>query len=122
MPFTLITSREDDEKGAQVSIRLEPGLLDVVLHYLEENGVVVDERKPDVVRVAPAPLYNNYVDVWNFVQIFLDACWQAMKTVSTDVNGSEHGVGENPDSDFAEEGDEIESGERGTKAYGPNAK
>ncbi|KAJ5081736.1 Kynureninase [Penicillium alfredii] len=58
-PFTIITPSNPAERGAQLSLRLAPGLLDRVLHHLEENGVVVDERKPDVVRVAPAPLYNT---------------------------------------------------------------
>ncbi len=122
IPFALITPIEDKEKGAQISIRLEPGLLDVVLHHLEENGVVVDERKPDVVRVAPAPLYNNCVDVWKFVQIFLDACQQAAETRGTLINGSEKGVGQHLNSGIADNGEASESGERGTMAYGPNAK
>jgi kynureninase len=54
-------------------------LLDLVLKELDVNGVVVDERKPDVIRVAPAPLYNTFVEVWNFVQIFLGACRKAVK-------------------------------------------
>ncbi|KAJ6103674.1 hypothetical protein N7486_003896 [Penicillium sp. IBT 16267x] len=78
-PFTLITPSNPAERGAQLSLRLQPGLLDDVLHYLEENGVVVDERKPDVVRVAPAPLYNTYAEVWEFCQIFLQACREAIK-------------------------------------------
>lgn len=78
-PFTLITPSNLAERGAQLSLRLQPGLLDHVLHYLEENGVVIDERKPDVIRVAPAPLYNTYADVWEFCQIFLQACREAVK-------------------------------------------
>ena len=78
-PFTLITPSNPEERGAQLSLRLQPGLLDHVLHYLEENGVVIDERKPDVVRVAPAPLYNTYTEVWEFCQIFLHACREAVK-------------------------------------------
>lgn len=78
-PFTLITPSNPAERGAQLSLRLAPGLLDRVLHHLEENGVVVDERKPDVVRVAPAPLYNTYVEVWEFCQIFLQACRAAVQ-------------------------------------------
>jgi kynureninase len=78
-PFTLITPSNPAERGAQLSIRLQPGLLDHVLHSLEENGVVIDERKPDVVRVAPAPLYNTYTEVWEFCQIFLQACKDAVK-------------------------------------------
>ncbi|KAJ5368539.1 uncharacterized protein N7496_008299 [Penicillium cataractarum] len=78
-PFTLITPSNPAERGAQLSLRLQPGLLDHVLHYLEEHGVVIDERKPDVIRVAPAPLYNTYTDVWEFCQIFLQACREAVK-------------------------------------------
>ena len=78
-PFTLITPSNPAERGAQLSIRLQPGLLDHVLHSLEENGVVIDERKPDVIRVAPAPLYNTYVEVWEFCQIFLQACKDAVE-------------------------------------------
>lgn len=78
-PFTLITPSNPAERGAQLSLRLQPGLLDYVLHYLEENSVVIDERKPDVIRVAPAPLYNTYADVWEFCQIFLQACREAVK-------------------------------------------
>ena len=78
-PFTILTPKNPDERGAQLSVRLEPGLLDVILKELDSNGVVVDERKPDVVRIAPAPLYNSFVDVWEFSQIFLEACRKAVK-------------------------------------------
>ncbi|KAG9772990.1 kynureninase, partial [Aureobasidium melanogenum] len=67
--FDIITSREPEERGAQLSIRLSPGLLDSVLEHLEQEGVVVDERKPDVIRVAPAPLYNSFTDVFRFCQV-----------------------------------------------------
>ncbi|KAJ5408053.1 hypothetical protein N7509_001936 [Penicillium cosmopolitanum] len=78
-PFTLITPSNPAERGAQLSLRLKPGLLDKVLHHLEENGVVIDERKPDVIRVAPAPLYNTYTEVWQFCQIFVEACQKAVE-------------------------------------------
>ncbi|KAJ5176093.1 uncharacterized protein N7482_001970 [Penicillium canariense] len=80
-PFTLITPSNPGERGAQLSLRLQPGLLDHVLHHLKEKGVVIDERKPDVIRVAPAPLYNTYVDVWEFCQIFFQACREAVKAL-----------------------------------------
>lgn len=78
-PFIVITPDHQDERGAQLSVRLKPGLLDHVLKELDSNGVIVDERKPDVVRIAPAPIYNTFVDVWSFVQIFLQACQEAKK-------------------------------------------
>ena len=95
MPFTVITSTHVAERGAQLSLRLQPGLLDGILHSLEDSGVVVDERKPDVIRVAPAPLYNTYLDVWNFVQIFCEACRKAVQTRDTIANDVERdAVGE----------------------------
>ena len=76
--FTIITPTNPKERGAQLSLRLRPGLLDSVLESLEENAVVVDERKPDVIRVAPAPLYNTYAEVREFCRIFFEACIKAV--------------------------------------------
>ncbi|MCJ1306693.1 Kynureninase (L-kynurenine hydrolase) [Agyrium rufum] len=73
-PYQIITPHDPAQRGAQLSVLLEPGLLDGVLAELEDNGVVVDERKPDVIRVAPVPLYNSYADIWEFAQIFRTAC------------------------------------------------
>ncbi|KAL3425595.1 kynureninase [Phlyctema vagabunda] len=68
--YTIITPRDPQQRGAQLSVRLQDGLLDVVMKELEVRGVVVDERRPDVIRVAPAPLYNNFTDVVNFITAF----------------------------------------------------
>lgn len=53
-------------------------MLDHILEELEKHSVVIDERKPDVIRVAPAPLYNTFLDIWNFVQIFVAACGESV--------------------------------------------
>ena len=87
-PYQIITPSNRDERGAQLSVRLEPGLLDGVMAELEKEGVVVDERKPDVIRVAPAPLYNTYVEVWEFVKIFHKACQKVQAGQAKKVNGS----------------------------------
>jgi kynureninase len=76
--FSIITPRNPEQRGAQISVLLNPGLLDSVMESLEKAGVVVDERRPDVIRVAPAPLYNSYLDVFNFIQVFRQACEQAV--------------------------------------------
>ncbi|PWY73681.1 kynureninase [Aspergillus heteromorphus CBS 117.55] len=78
-PFSIITPSNPAERGAQLSLRLKPGLLDNVLETLEGNGVVIDERKPDVIRVAPAPLYNTYTEVWEFCRVFFEACEKAVQ-------------------------------------------
>ena len=73
-PYHIITPSNPHERGAQLSIKLNPGLLEGVLAELEAQSVVVDERKPDVIRVAPAPLYNTFEEVWLFVDIFRKSC------------------------------------------------
>lgn len=62
----VITPAEPGSRGAQLSIRLASGLLGAVMEGLRERAIVVDERKPDVIRVAPAPLYNSFVDCATF--------------------------------------------------------
>jgi kynureninase len=68
--FRIITPSDPSARGTQLSVLLKPGRLDTVSEMLEEAGIVADKRKPDVIRVAPVPLYNTYEDVWYFVQIF----------------------------------------------------
>jgi kynureninase len=77
--FDIITPRNSTERGAQLSIRLAPGLLDHVLEHLEHHGVVVDERKPDVIRVAPTPLYNSFMDVFQFGEVLESALSKAVE-------------------------------------------
>lgn len=62
-----ITPRDPAQHGAQVSIRVptEPFALNERL--FEEYRVLADARTPDVIRFAPAPLYNTYEDVWRAV-------------------------------------------------------
>ncbi|KAI6716331.1 kynureninase [Diplocarpon mali] len=77
--FDILTPKEPEARGAQLSLKLHPGLLDKVMLALEERGVVVDERRPDVIRVAPAPLYNTFTDCWDFVEAFKEALLVAVK-------------------------------------------
>jgi kynureninase len=77
-PYKIITPANPAERGAQLSVLLNPGLLDHIMEYVEDRGIVADERKPDVIRVAPAPLYNSYWDVHRFIAIFQDACKSAV--------------------------------------------
>jgi kynureninase len=39
-----------------------------VFDQLRENGIFADWREPGVIRVAPAPLYNTFEEVWHFSQ------------------------------------------------------
>ena len=64
----IITPSNANERGAQLSIRLKDA--DKTLYdQLLINGVIADWREPDVIRVAPVPLYNSYEDVFQFYKI-----------------------------------------------------
>ncbi len=64
----VITPRDADRRGCQLSLRVigadRRGRR--VLDRLEELGVVCDWREPDVIRVAPVPLYNRFEEVFDF--------------------------------------------------------
>ena len=63
----IMTPLDPDQHGAQLSLQIKNS--DRSLHKaLTDSGVVSDWREPDVIRVAPAPLYNSFQDVYNFVQ------------------------------------------------------
>ena len=57
-----------EERGCQLSIRVKNGNI-ILFDAIIEKGVVADWREPDVIRVAPIPLYNSYQDVFNFYSI-----------------------------------------------------
>lgn len=61
----ILTPRAVRRRGAQLSLRIDAHARDV-LERLTSQGVVADFRPPDVIRVAPVPLYNSYEDVYEF--------------------------------------------------------
>lgn len=71
--FRIITPGDPLERGTQLSLMLREGILEGVSKVLAEEGVVCDARKPDVIRVAPVPMYCRFEDVWRFVEIFKGA-------------------------------------------------
>ncbi|MBS1512451.1 MAG: kynureninase [Bacteroidetes bacterium] len=67
----VITPRMDADKGCQISIlMLQKGK--AVFEALLQNGVLSDWREPNVIRVAPVPLYNTFTDIYTFGQIIKD--------------------------------------------------
>ena len=57
------------ERGCQISIRVKNGNKEL-FDSITEKGVIADWREPDVIRLAPIPLYNSFKDVFNFYSIF----------------------------------------------------
>jgi kynureninase len=59
---TILTPREPEHRGAQLSIRVPDA--HARLAALEGQDVIGDLREPDIIRLAPAPLYNSWHDAW----------------------------------------------------------
>ena len=67
--FKIITPEDVAQRGCQLSIVMnENGKK--TFDALTQNGVIADWREPDVIRVAPVPLYNTFEDVYRFAEIF----------------------------------------------------
>lgn len=66
--FEIITPSDKTKRGAQLSI-LAHGKGKDLFDYISKEGVVADWREPNVIRIAPAPLYNNFEDAFRFGQI-----------------------------------------------------
>ncbi len=65
--ISIITPRNSKERGCQLSIQVKSANKE--LHNrLTAAGVISDWREPDVIRVAPAPLYNSFKDVFHFAE------------------------------------------------------
>ena len=68
--FSVITPREKERRGAQLSIRI-PRRGRELCERLAREGIIGDWREPDILRIAPVPLYNSYRDVFRFMQQFV---------------------------------------------------
>jgi len=65
--FEVMTPREPARRGCQLSLLVRDRPREVLAN-LEREGVVCDFREPNVLRVAPVPLYNTFHDVWRFAE------------------------------------------------------
>jgi len=66
--FEIITPSNQEERGCQLSVFLH-GEGRSLFDYLMKNGVITDWREPNVIRLAPVPLYCSFEDMYNFGQI-----------------------------------------------------
>ena len=64
----IITPSNEEERGCQVSmLMLKNGK--TIFNELTTQGVIADWREPNVIRVAPVPLYNNFENIFNLGKI-----------------------------------------------------
>ncbi len=66
--FTLLTPTHPKERGCQISLRVRSGAKELVA-ALQKAGIISDFREPDVIRVAPVPLYNRFSEVYKFAKL-----------------------------------------------------
>lgn len=67
--FTILTGMNPQERGCQLSIlMLHDGKK--IFNKLMKAGVIADWREPNVIRIAPVPLYNTFEEVYLFVEMF----------------------------------------------------
>ena len=66
----IITPSNSSERGCQLSLKIKGGKN--VYDYLKKNNIICDWRNPDVIRVAPTPMYNTHEEIFEFVKILKD--------------------------------------------------
>ena len=64
----IITPKDTNQRGCQLSI-VAHGSNKILFDKISEAGVVADWREPNVIRIAPVPLYNSFEDVYMFGEI-----------------------------------------------------
>lgn len=66
--FEIITPSNPEERACQLSVFLH-GEGRNLFDYLMTNGVITDWREPNVIRLAPVPLYTSFEDMYDFGQM-----------------------------------------------------
>ncbi len=71
-----LTPAQSERRGCQLSLRVAGGRTRgrALFEHLVARGIIGDWREPDVIRVAPTPLYNRYIDAWKLVDAI--AAWR----------------------------------------------
>jgi kynureninase len=72
----IVTPADPMRRGCQLSLRVVGGRARgrALFEHLQSRGIIGDWREPDVIRVAPTPLYNRYIDAWRLVEAI--AVWR----------------------------------------------
>lgn len=62
--MSIVTPADPQRHGCQLSVRFTTDIKALAATLRDEDGVVADTRKPDIIRFAPVPLYSTYLDCW----------------------------------------------------------
>ncbi|KAL6077396.1 Kynureninase [Balamuthia mandrillaris] len=91
----ILTPREVHQRGCQLSVRFhwqeeeekdgkrkgdQVPVVTRVFDRLTKKGVICDVRKPDVMRIAPVPLYNSFEEVRSFVSLLREAVQECLSS------------------------------------------
>jgi kynureninase len=78
--FKILTPLNPQERGCQLSVLFQPhyddeskNIMERVNKYLHDHAIICDERRPDVLRLAPLPLYNTFEQVYYIVKRLKEA-------------------------------------------------
>lgn len=76
----IITPSNDNEKGCQVSmLMLQNGKN--IFEALKKHGVIADWREPNVIRIAPVPLYNTFEDIFRFGEMLSKVVYKPVNSI-----------------------------------------
>ncbi len=78
--FRIITPTDPAQRGCQLSIQFRQRGKEV-FEALKQAGIIADWREPDVIRVAPVPLYNRYEDVYHLARVLQEVMERATASV-----------------------------------------
>jgi kynureninase len=70
--INIVTPADPEQRGSQLSIQVKSANKKL-FDKITEDGVIADWREPDVIRVAPVPMYNSFEDVYSFYTILKSA-------------------------------------------------
>lgn len=74
----IITPSDPNQRGCQLSFQMKhPDKR--LFEFISKKGVIADWREPDVIRIAPVPLYNSYQDLWHFADILFEGIDEVIK-------------------------------------------
>lgn len=69
----IATPSDAHRRGCQLSLEIAGSGGRAIFEFLQNGGAICDWREPNVIRVAPAPLYNSFMDVFRFAELLQEA-------------------------------------------------